>query len=166
MIFFKPSSILMKTLERKSGLVSQLSEQTTEYVNPEKPNFDESNFYFTRIYTSRFFLDRDLMRAEFSEPIETRDGDHLMVAGYPGGSGGFTVLAYQNTTSGTRRHENWFAMMIGGLFITAIAIYLLFFAIIDSNTLVPRILLVGFIFLGLWMTLKGLLIQEALALLQ
>lgn len=163
MIFFKPSSLLMKTLELKSGAVSHLSQQITEYVNPEKPNFDESRVYFTRIYTSRFLLDRNPMHAEFSTPIETRDGDNLKVVGYSSQSG-FTVLAYQNATSGIQHHENWLALTLGGFFIAAIAILLFFSSMIDSHGLIPRILLIGFMVLGLWMSLKGLLIQEAIAL--
>jgi len=165
MTFLNPTSLLMKPLEFKKGLVSHLKEQTTEYVNPEKPNFDESNSYFTRIYTSRFLLDQSPMQAEFSKPIETQDGDNLKVVGYSGSSGGFTVLAYQNTTSGIQHHENWLALTIGGLFIAGITILALFSSMIDGHGLLPRILLVGFMVLGLWMSLKGLLIREAIALL-
>lgn len=166
MSIIKPSSLLMKTLEYKSGEVSHLNEQMTEYVNPEKPNFDESSAYFTRIYTSHFLLNQTPMQAEFSKPIETQDGDRLKVVGYSGSSGGFTVLAYQNTTSGIQHHEHWLALTVGGLFIAAIAILTLFSSMLDSHGLIPRILLTGFMVLGFWMSLKGLLIREAIALLR
>lgn len=166
MSFIKPSSFLMKTLEYKSGEVSRLNEQMTEYVNPEKPIFDDSSNYFTRIYTSRFVLDRDPMQAEFSQPIEAQNGDRLAVVGYPSKTNGFTVLAYQNTSSGKQFHENWLALTLGGLFIAAIAILTLFSSMVDSHGLIPRILLIGFMVLGLWMSLKGLLIREAIALLR
>ena len=161
----KPSSFLTSPVSAISGTVSNLNNALLEYVNPEKPTHDHSSFYYQRFYISTFNLDDRAIEAKFSSQMAIQDGDSVTVSGYPKGDR-FQVLAYANNTQQISGKENWIALGLGAIFFLAIAIGLLNSELVAEDALVPKLFLIGFVGVSLYMGYRALLIREAIALLQ
>ncbi|MGV0963861.1 MAG: hypothetical protein ACOYBT_08240 [Polynucleobacter sp.] len=161
----KPSSFLASSVSTISGTVSNLNNELLEYVNPEKPTHDHSSVYYQRFFVSKFNLDDRAIEARFSTPILIQDGDTVSVSGYPK-SDRFQVLAYTNQTQQVSRHENWIVLGLGALFFLAIAVGLLNSELVAVGALVPKLFLLGFVGVAIYMGYRALLIREAISLLQ
>ena len=145
------------------GVVSNLNSELLEYANPEKPTHDDSPIHFKRFYISRFHLNNEVIEATFSSPLRIADGDTVTVAGYQKGKA-FQVLAYANQTQQLTYHENWIALGIGALFILAIALNLLNSQLVLEGDLVPKLFLLGFAVISIYMAYRALLIRRAIKL--
>ena len=161
----KPSSFLTSSVSAVSGTVSNLNNELLEYVNPEKPTHDHSSVYYQRFFVSKFNLDSQAIEAKFSTPMTIGNGDVLMVAGYPKGNS-FQVLAYQNQTQQVSGRENWVVLGFGALFFLAVALGLLNSELVAQGALVPKLFLIGFVAVAIYMGYRALLIREAISLLQ
>ena len=161
----KPSSFLTSPVSAISGTVSNLNNALLEYVNPEKPTHDHSSVYYQRFYISTFNLDDRAIEAKFSSQMSIQDGDSVTVSGYPKGDR-FQVLAYVNNTQQISGKENWIALGLGAIFFLAIAIGLLNSDLVAEGALVPKLFLIGFVGVSMYMGYRALLIREAIALLQ
>ena len=161
----KPSSLLSSSVSAISGTVSNLNNELLEYVNPEKPTHDHSSVYYQRFFISKFKLDGKAIEAKFSTPMQIQDGDLVSVAGYPK-SNRFQVLAYNNQTQQVSGRENWIVLGIGALFFLAVALGLLNSELVAEGALAPKVFLIGFVGVAIYMTYRALLIREAISLLQ
>jgi len=161
----KPSSFLTSSVSIISGTVSNLNNELLEYVNPEKPTHDHSSVYYQRFFVSKFNLSDRAIEARFSTPMQIQDGDTVSVSGYPT-SERFQVLAYTNQTQQVSKHENWIVLGLGALFFLAIAVGLLNSELVAEGALVPKLFLLGFVGVGIYMGYRALLIREAISLLQ
>ena len=161
----KPSSFLTSSVATISGTVSNLNNELLEYVNPEKPTHDHSSVYYQRFFISKLTLGDRAIEAKFSTPMVVSDGDTVTVSGYQKGNG-FQVLAYANQTQQVSKHENWIVLGLGALFFLAIAVGLLNSELVAEGALVPKLFLLGFVGVGIYMGHRTLLIREAISLLQ
>jgi hypothetical protein len=161
----KPSSFLSSSVSAISGTVSNLNKELLEYVNPEKPTHDHSSVYYQRFFVSKFNLDGQAIEAKFSTPMMISNGDMVIVSGYPKGNS-FQVLAYSNQTEQVSGRENWIILGMGAIFFLAVAIGLLNSAIVAEGALVPKLFLIGFVGVAIYMGYRALLIRQAIALLQ
>ena len=161
----KPSSFLTSSVSAISGTVSNLNNELLEYVNPEKPTHDHSSVYYQRFFISTFDLDNRAIEAKFSTPMVVSDGDTVTVSGYQKGNG-FQVLAYANKTQQISKHENWIVLGLGAIFFLAVAIGLLNSELVADGALVPKLFLIGFVGVAMYMGYRALLIREAISLLQ
>lgn len=161
----KPSTWLPSSISVISGQVSQLQNEVLEYVNHEKPTHDHSSVYYKRIYLSEFTLGDQEIKAAFSSPMMIQPGDQVSVSGYSKGSV-FQVLAYQNHTRVVSGTENWWMLGFGALFFLAVAIGLLNSELAIEGALIPKLFLIGFVLIGIYMGYRALLIREAVKLLQ
>ena len=161
----KPSSFLTSSVSTISGTVSNLNNELLEYVNPEKPTHDHSSVYYQRFFISEFTLGDRAIEAKFSTPMVVGDGDTVTVSGYQKGNG-FQVLAYANQTQKVSQHENWIVLGLGAIFFLAIAVGLLNSELVAEGALVPKIFLLGFVGVAMYMGYRALLIREAISLLQ
>ena len=161
----KPSSFLTSSVATISGTVSNLNNELLEYVNPEKPTHDHSSVYYQRFFISKFTLGDRTIEAKFSTPMVVSDGDTVTVSGYQKGNG-FQVLAYANQTQQVSKHENWIVLGLGALFFLAVAVGLLNSELVAEGALVPKLFLLGFVGVAMYMGYRALLIREAISLLQ
>ena len=161
----KPSLFLTSSVSAISGTVSNLNNELLEYVNPEKPTHDHSSVYYQRFFVSKINLGDRAIEAKFSTPMVVINGDTLKVSGYPKGNS-FQVLAYTNQTQKVSKHENWIVLGIGALFFLAIAVGLLNSELVAEGALVPKLFLLGFVGVAMYMGYRALLIREAISLLQ
>ena len=161
----KPTTFFTSSVSVISGNVSNLQNELLEYVNPEKPTHDHSSVYYQRFYISIFNLDDRTVEAKFSTPMVVSNGDAVTVSGYQKGDG-FQVLAYNNKTQQVSKHENWIVQGLGALFFLAVALGLLNSELVAEGALVPKLFLLGFVAVSLYMGYRALLIREAISLLQ
>ena len=161
----KPSSFLTSPVSVISGTVSNLNNELLEYVNPEKPTHDHASVYYQRFFVSKFNLGDRAIEARFSTPMLIQDGDAVSVSGYPKGDR-FQVLAYTNQTQQVSKHENWIVLGLGTLFFLAVAVGLLNSELVAEGALVPKLFLLGFVGVAIYMGYRTLLIREAISLLQ
>ena len=161
----KTNSFLTSSVNGISGTVSDLSSELLEYVNPEKPTHDHSSAYYQRFFVSKFNIGDQAIEAKFSSPMIIRDGDVVHVSGYIKGDR-FQVLAYANQTQQVSKHENWIALGLGALFFLGAAVGLLKSELVTEGALVPKIFLLGFVGVAIYMGYRALLIREAIKLLQ
>ena len=145
------------------GVVSNLSNELLEYVNPEKPTHSDSPIYFKRFYISRFHLNNEVIEATFSLPMKIQDGDIVAVAGQQKDKI-FKVLAYQNQTQNIAHHESWIVLLLGAILFFSIAIGLLNSDFVAEGTVIPKLFLFGFSLIGIYMGYRALLIREAIKL--
>lgn len=162
---FKTSSFLTSSVSSISGTVSKLNNELLEYVNPEKPTHDNSSVYYQRFFVSNFNLGDQTIEAKFSTPMIIKDGDVVSVSGYPK-ENRFQVLAYTNQTQQVSKHENWIVLGLGALFFLGVAIGLLNSELVVEGELAPKIFLLGFVGVAVYMGYRALLIREAIRLLQ
>ena len=160
----KPSTFLSTSISAVSGKVSNLNNELLEYVNPEKPTHDHSSQYYKRFFISKFNLGDTAVEAKFSSPMKITDGDQITVSGYPKG-GSFQVLAYNNQTQQVASNEKWVVLCLGAAFFLAVAIGLLNSELVAEGALIPKLFLVGFTLVALYMGYRALLIREAIKLL-
>jgi hypothetical protein len=165
MAFAKPSTLLFRSLIAISGTVSNLQTELLEYVNPEKPSNDDASAYYQRFYVSIFNLDKHKIEAKFSSPIKMRDGDIVSVSGHYKNNR-FEVLAYRNQTQQIMHAEKWVAMGFGSLFCMAVAIGLLISELALEDAVIPKLFLLGFGAVGIYMGYRALYIRKAIHLLQ
>jgi hypothetical protein len=156
-------SYLSKPVVAISGTVSNLSNELLEYVNPEKPTHDHSSVYYQRFYISKFNLGNQAIEAKFSSPMNIHEGDLVTVSGYPKDNT-FQVLAYTNQTQQVSGNENWLIAGLGAIFFLAVAIGLLNTELVIEGAWIPRLFLMGFVGLAIYMGYRALLIREALKL--
>ena len=161
----KLSSLLNSSVSVISGTVSNLNSELLEYVNAEKPTHDHSSVYYQRFFVSKFNLGNQAIEAKFSTPMVVSDGDTVTVSGYQKGNG-FQVLAYINKTQQVSKHENWIVLCLGALFFLAVALGLLNSELVAEGALVPKLFLMGFVGVAMYMGYSALLIREAISLLQ
>jgi predicted ABC-type sugar transport system permease subunit len=161
----KPSSFLTSSVSTISGTVSNLNNELLEYVNPEKPTHDHSSVYYQRFFVSKFNLGDRAIEAKFSIPMVVNDSDTLRVSGYQKGDS-FQVLAYANLTQQVSKHENWIVLALGALFFLGVAIGLLNSELVAEGAIVPKLFLLGFVGVAMYMVYRALLIREAISLLQ
>jgi hypothetical protein len=161
----KPSSFLTSPVSAISGTVSNLNNALLEYANPEKPTHDHSSVYYQRFYIATFNLDDRAIETKFSSQMAIQNGDSVTVSGYPKGDR-FQVLAYVNNTQQISGKENWITLGLGAIFFLAIAIGLLNSELVAEGALVPKLFLMGFVGVSLYMGYRALLIREAIVLLQ
>jgi predicted ABC-type sugar transport system permease subunit len=148
-----------------SGTISNLNNELVEYVNPEKPTHDHSSVYYQRFFVSKFNLGDRAIEAKFSIPMVVNDSDTLRVSGYQKGDS-FQVLAYANLTQQVSKHENWIVLALGALFFLGVAIGLLNSELVAEGAIVPKLFLLGFVGVAMYMGYRALLIREAISLLQ
>ena len=160
----KPSTFLSTSLYAVSGIVSNLNNELLEYVNPEKPTHDHSSVYYKRFFISKFNLGDKTIEAKFSTPMKISNGDTLTVSGYPKGET-FQVLAYKNSSQQVSGYENWLVLVLGAIFFLAVAIGLLNSELVAQGATVPKLFLLGFTLVALYMGYRALLIREAIKLL-
>lgn len=160
----KPSSFLTSSVSAISGTVNNLNNELLEYVNPEKPTHDHSSVYYQRFFISKFNLGERAIEAKFSTPMVVNDGDTITVSGYQKGNI-FQVLAYANQTQRVSEHENWVVLGLGAIFFLAVAIGLLNSELVAEGAVVPKLFLIGFVGVGLYMGYRALLIRESISLL-
>ena len=160
----KPSRLLSASIYSISGTVKHLQTEVLEYVNPEKPTHDHSSVYYQRFFISKFSIDDKAIEAKFSTPMKIADGDVITVSGYPKGEL-FQVLAYANQTQQVSGQENWLVLAFGALFFVAVAIGLLNSQLVADGAVAPKLFLLGFVLVALYMGYRALLIREALRLL-
>ena len=165
MAFAKPSSLLPQPVIAISGTVGDLQSGLLEYVNPEKPSNDDASVYYQRFYVSIFNLGRHKIEAKFSSPMKIKNGDTVTVSGYYKNNR-FEVLAYRNQTQQLMGAENWIVMAMGALFFLALTIGLLSSEPTFEGALVPRLFLLGFVVLAIYMGYRALLIRKAIGLVQ
>lgn len=165
MAFTKPSTFLFNSLIAISGTVSNLQTELLEYINPEKPSNDDAAAYSQRFYVSIFNLDKYKIEAKFSSPLKIQNGDTVTVSGYYKNNH-FEVLAYRNQTQQLTGAENWKVMALGALFFIAVVIGLLSSELTSEDTLIPRLFLLGFVVLAIYMGYRALLIRKAIGLVQ
>lgn len=165
LMMLKPSSFLTSPVSTISGTVSNLNNELLEYVNPEKPTHDHSSVYYQRFFVSKFNLGDRTIEAKFSTPMVVSDGDTMTVSGFQKGNG-FQVLAYTNRTQQVSKHENWIVLGLGAIFFLAIAVGLLNSELVTEGALVPKLFLLGFVGVAVYMGYRALLIREAISLLQ
>ena len=96
--------------------------------------------------------------------MQIADGDQIIVAGYQKGES-FQVLAYSNQTQQVSSNENWIMLGLGALFFFAVAIGLLNSELVAQGELIPKLFLLGFSAIGIYMGYRALLIREAVKLL-
>jgi hypothetical protein len=161
----KPSTFLSSSVSTISGTVGNLNNELLEYVNPEKPTHDHASVYYQRFFISKFNLDNRAIEAKFSTPMVVSNGDVVTVSGYPKGNR-FQVLAYSNKTQHVSNHENWIVLGLGALFFLAVAVGLLNSELVAAGAFVPKVFLIGFVGVSIYMVYRALLIREAIALLQ
>jgi hypothetical protein len=161
----KPSSFLTSSVSTISGTVSKLNNELLEYVNPEKPTHDHASVYYQRFFISKFHLGDQAIEAKFSTPMVVKDGDVVSVSGYPKGDR-FQVLAYANQTQQISKHENWLVLGLGALFFLGVALGLLNSELVAEGAVVPKLFLLGFVGVAVYMGYRTLLIREAISLLQ
>lgn len=161
----KPSSFLTSSVSTISGTVSNLNNELLEYVNPEKPTHDHSSVYYQRFFVSKFNLGDRAIEAKFSTPMVVSDGDAITVSGFQKGNG-FQVLAYTNQTQQVSKYENWIVLGLGALFFLAVVVGLLNSELVAEGALVPKLFLLGFVGVAIYMGYRALLIREAISLLQ
>ena len=159
----KPSTFLSTSISVASGTVSNLNNELLEYVNPEKPTHDHSSQYYKRFFVSKFNLGDTAVEAKFSSPMKIAEGDQITVSGYPKG-GSFQVLAYNNQTQQVASNENWVVLGLGALFFLAVAIGLLNSELVAEGALIPKLFLIGFTLVAIYMGYRALLIREAIKL--
>lgn len=164
-MMLKPSSFLTSPVSTISGTVSNLNNELLEYVNPEKPTHDHSSVYYQRFFVSKFNLGDRTIEAKFSTPMVVNDGDTMTASGFQKGNG-FQVLAYTNRTQQVSKHENWIVLGLGAIFFLAIAVGLLNSELVTEGALVPKLFLLGFVGVAVYMGYRALLIREAISLLQ
>ena len=160
----KSNSFLTSSVGTLSGTVSNLNNELLEYVNPEKPTHDHSSVYYQRFYVSQFNLGDRTVEAKFSSPMVISNGDVVSVSGYPKNNG-FQVLAYTNQTQQISNHENWIVLGLGALFFLAVAIGVLNSELVAEGAVVPKLFLIGFVGVAIYMGYRALLIREAISLL-
>lgn len=160
----KPSRFLSVPLQSISGAITDLQTEVLEYVNPEKPTHDHSSVYYQRFFISKFSIDGKAIEAKFSTPMKIADGDIITVSGYPKDEL-FQVLAYTNQTQQVSGQENWLVLALGALFFLVVAIGLLNSQLVADGAVVPKLFLLGFVLVALYMGYRALLIREALKLL-
>ena len=148
-----------------SGTVSKLNNELLEYVNPEKPTHDHSSVYYQRFYISKFNLGDQAIEAKFSSPMNIHEGDLVTVSGYPKNNA-FQVLAYSNKTQQVSGNENWLIAGLGAVFFLMVAIGLLNTELVIEGAWIPRLFLIGFVGVAIYMGHRALLIREALKLIQ
>jgi hypothetical protein len=163
-MILKPSSFLTSSVSAISGTVSNLNNELLEYVNPEKPTHDHSSVYYQRFFVSKFNLGDRAIEAKFLTPMVVSDGDTVTVSGFQKG-GSFQVLAYTNQTQKVSRHENWIVLGLGALFFLAVALGLLNSELVAEGAVVPKLFLIGFVGVAMYMGYRALLIREAISLL-
>ena len=156
---------LSKPVSAISGTVSHLDNTLLEYVNPEKPTHDHSSVYYQRFYISKFNLGDQLIEAKFSSPMKIQNGDLVAVSGYPKDNT-FQVLAYSNKTQQVSGNENWLIAGLGALFFLAVVISILNTELVIEGAWIPRLFLVGFLGVAIYMGYRAYLIREALKLIQ
>ena len=159
----KPSFLLSSSISSISGTVSNLNNELLEYVNPEKPTHDHSSIYYKRFFISKFNLGDKVIEARFSAPMQIADGDQIIVSGYQKGEV-LQVLAYNNQTQQVSSNENWLILGLGGLFFFAVAIGLLNSELVAEGALMPKLFLLGFTAVAIYMGYRALLIREAVKL--
>jgi hypothetical protein len=159
----KSSALLTDSITKVSGTASNLSNELLEFVNHEKPTHDHSSIYYKRFYVSKFNLDKQAIEATFSSPMKIQDGDQITVAGYQKDQS-FQVLAYNNQTQKVTHHENWIVLGLGAIFFFAIAVWLLNSQLVLEGALIPKLFLLGFTLVGIYMGYRALLIREAIKL--
>jgi hypothetical protein len=159
----KPSNFLFSSVSAISGNVSNLHHKTLEYVNPEKSTNDHSSVYYQRFFISQFSLDGKAIEAKFSTPMAVANGDAVQVAGYQQGAS-FQVLAYTNQTQQVSHHENWIVLGLGAIFFFAVAIGLLNSQLALEGAVIPKLFLIGFTLVAIYMGYRALLIREAIKL--
>ena len=76
------------------------------------------------------------------------------------------TLAYANQTQKVSQHENWIVLGLGAIFFLAIAVGLLNSELVAEGALVPKLFLLGFVGVAIYMGYRALLIREAISLLQ
>ncbi len=164
-MILKPSSFLTSSVSTISGTATNFNNELLEYVNPEKPTHDHSSVYYQRFFVSKFNLDDRTIEAKFSTPMVVSDGDIMTVSGYQKGNG-FQVLAYSNQTQQVSKYENWIVLSLGAIFFLAIALGLLNSELVTEGALVPKLFLLGFVGVAMYMGYRALLIREAISLFQ
>ncbi|QWD60479.1 hypothetical protein [Polynucleobacter sp. MWH-UH35A] len=164
MSVIKPSHFLSSSLSVASGSVSNLNHALLEYVNPEKPTHDHSSVYYKRFFISTFNLGDKAIEAKFSSPMVIAEGDHITVSGCQKGEV-LQVLAYSNQTQQVSSNENWLILGLGALFFFAVALGLLNSEIVEEGALIPKLFLLGFTVVAIYMGYRALLIREAIKLL-
>ena len=91
------------------------------------------------------------------------NGDAVQVAGYQKGDS-FQVLAYNNQTQQVGHHENWIVLGLGAIFFLAVAIGLLKSQLAVEGAVIPKLFLIGFTLVAIYMGYRALLIREAIKL--
>lgn len=72
----------------------------------------------------------------------------------------FQVLAYANQTQKVSKHENWIVLGLGAMFFLAIALGLLNSELVAESALVPKLFLLGFVGVAMYMGYRALLIRR------
>ena len=160
----KPSTLFSTPLQTISGTVRNLHREQLEYVNPEKPTHDHSSVYYKRFFISKFNLEDRAIEAKFSTPMKLTEGDAVTVSGYPKGKV-FSVLAYKNATQQVSGHENWIVLALGAIFFFAVTIGLLNSDLVAQGALIPKLFLLGFTIVAMYMGYRAFLIYAAIRLL-
>ena len=75
------------------------------------------------------------------------------------------MLAYKNSSQQVSGYENWLVLVLGAIFFLAVAIGLLNSELVAQGAIVPKLFLLGFTLVALYMGYRALLIREAIKLL-
>jgi hypothetical protein len=165
MFAFKASSLGSVQLKTLSGQVTGLQGEVKEYVDHDP---HDSLLRFSpvrRVYLAKFQLDGQSLEAKFQGPYRISEGDRITVSGFGEPNKVFEVVAYKNDTQNYRGSDNWIVACLVGLAF-AIAALFIQMKLMSPESVIGQVMMVVFVLTGLYIVYRGLLIREALELLQ
>jgi hypothetical protein len=168
MCAIKASSLGGIQLTTLTGQVTGLQGEVEEYVDHD-PHDSLLRFApLRRVYVARFQLEGKPIEAKFQGPYKIAEGDRLTVSGSAqAGQNGqiFDVVAYKNHTQTFTGSNNWIVACLVGLAFAIGAIFIQM-RLMSSESTIGQIMMVVFVLTGLYIAYRGLLIREALSLLE
>lgn len=165
MCAIKASSLGGIQLKTLSGQVTGLQSKVEETIDHD-PHDSLLRFApVRRVYVANFQLDGTPIEAKFQGPYKIAEGDRLTVSGYAQAGQSFDVVAYKNHTQTFTGSNNWLVACLVGLAFAIAAIFIQMRLMSPSST-IGQVMMVVFVLTGLYIVYRGLLIREALALLE
>lgn len=168
MYAIKASSLGGIELKTLSGQVTGLQSKVEETIDHD-PHDSLLRFApVRRVYVANFQLDGTPIEAKFQGPYKIAEGDRLTVSGSAqAGQNGqtFDVIAYKNHTQTFTGSNNWIVACLVGLAFAIGAIFIQM-RLMSPESTIGQVMMVVFVLTGLYIVYRGLLIREALSLLE
>lgn len=165
MCAIKASSLGGIDLKTLSGQVTGLQSKVEETIDHD-PHDSLLRFApVRRVYVANFKLDGTPIEAKFQGPYKIAEGDRLTVSGYGQAGQAFEVVAYKNHTQTFIGSNNWIVACLVGLAFAIGAIFIQM-RLMSPESTIGQVMMVVFVITGLYIVYRGLLIREALSLLE